>query len=33
MAGSPNAVFGDGDPKVNAQTLLKAAFEATLQKV
>ena len=28
-----NAVFGHGDPKINAQTLLKAAFEATLQKV
>ncbi len=28
-----NAVFGQGDPKINAQTLLKAAFEATLQKV
>jgi ribulose-phosphate 3-epimerase len=28
-----NAVFGHGDPKVNAQTLLKAATEATLQKV
>jgi ribulose-phosphate 3-epimerase len=28
-----NAVFSHGDPKVNAQTLLKAAFEATLQKV
>ncbi len=28
-----NAVFSHGDPMVNAQTLLKAAFEATLQKV
>jgi ribulose-phosphate 3-epimerase len=28
-----NAVFGSGDPKVNAQKLLKAAVEATLQKV
>jgi ribulose-phosphate 3-epimerase len=28
-----NAVFGQGDPKVNAQRLLKAATEATLQKV
>jgi len=28
-----NAVFGDGNPKVNAQKLLKAATEATLQKV
>ena len=28
-----NAVFGKGDPKVNAQKLLKAATEATLQKV
>ena len=28
-----NAVFGDGNPKINAQTLLKAAVEATLQKV
>jgi ribulose-phosphate 3-epimerase len=28
-----NAVFSRGDPKSNAQTLLKAAFEATLQKV
>jgi ribulose-phosphate 3-epimerase len=28
-----NAVFSHGDPKINAQTLLKAAFEATLQKV
>ena len=28
-----NAVFGTGNPKVNAQTLLKAAMEATLQKV
>ncbi len=28
-----NAVFGAGDPKSNAQLLLKAAFEATLQKV
>jgi len=31
VAGS--AVFGRGDPKVNAQNLLKAAMEATLQKV
>ena len=28
-----NAVFSHGDPKVNAQNLLKAALEATLQKV
>jgi len=28
-----NAVFGKGDPKDNAQKLLKAATEATLQKV
>jgi ribulose-phosphate 3-epimerase len=28
-----NAVFGQGDPKSNAQKLLKAAVEATLQKV
>ena len=28
-----NAVFSQGDPKINAQTLLKAAFEATLQQV
>jgi ribulose-phosphate 3-epimerase len=28
-----NAVFGQGDPKSNAQKLLKAATEATLQKV
>jgi ribulose-phosphate 3-epimerase len=28
-----NAVFGHGDPKMNAQRLLKAATEATLQKV
>ena len=28
-----NAVFSTGDPMVNAQTLLKAAVEATLQKV
>ncbi len=28
-----NAVFGAGDPKSNSQRLLKAAFEATLQKV
>lgn len=28
-----NAVFGHGDPRVNASRLLKAAFEATLQKV
>ena len=28
-----NAVFGKGDPKSNAQNLLKAATEATLQKV
>jgi ribulose-phosphate 3-epimerase len=28
-----NAVFGAGDPKINAQKLLKAATEATLQKV
>jgi len=28
-----NAVFGQGDPKTNAQKLLKAAAEATLLKV
>jgi len=28
-----NAVFGSVNPKTNAQTLLKAALEATLQKV
>ena len=28
-----NAVFGKGDPKVNAEKLLKTAAEATLQKV
>jgi len=28
-----NAVFSHGDPKINAQTLLKAALDATLQKV
>ena len=28
-----NAVFGSGDPKTNSQKLLKAACEATLQKV
>ncbi len=28
-----NAVFGQGDPKTNAQKLLKAALEATLQRV
>jgi len=28
-----NAVFGKGDPTVNARNLLKAATEATLQKV
>src|SRR5438105_5743277 len=28
-----NAVFSHGDPMINAQTLLKAAFEATLLKV
>jgi len=28
-----NAVFGKGDPKTNAEKLLKAATEATLQKV
>ncbi|MBZ5574021.1 MAG: ribulose-phosphate 3-epimerase [Acidobacteriia bacterium] len=28
-----NAVFGNGDPKINARKLLKAATEATLQKV
>jgi ribulose-phosphate 3-epimerase len=28
-----NAVFGEGDPKSNAQKLLKAATEAALQKV
>ena len=28
-----NAVFSHGDPMINAQTLLKAALEATLQKV
>ena len=28
-----NAVFGKGDPKMNAESLLKAATEAALQKV
>ena len=28
-----NAVFGHGDPKTNAEKLLKAGLEATLQKV
>jgi ribulose-phosphate 3-epimerase len=28
-----NAVFSQGDPKINAQTLLKAALEANLQQV
>ena len=28
-----NAVFSQGDPKVNAESLLKAALEATMQKV
>jgi ribulose-phosphate 3-epimerase len=28
-----NAIFGRGDPKVNAQQILKTAVEATLQKV
>jgi ribulose-phosphate 3-epimerase len=28
-----NAVFGKGDPKVNAEQLLKTAVEATLQRV
>jgi pentose-5-phosphate-3-epimerase len=28
-----NAVFGHGDPRSNAQRLLKAASEATLQRV
>jgi hypothetical protein len=28
-----NAVFGQGDPKTNAQKLLKMATEASLQKV
>lgn len=28
-----NAVFGHGDPKINAEKLLKAGVEATLQKV
>lgn len=28
-----NAVFGSGDPKTNAEKLLRAAAEATLQKV
>jgi ribulose-phosphate 3-epimerase len=28
-----NAVFSHGDPMINAQNLLKAALEATLQKV
>ena len=28
-----NAVFGHGDPKTNAEKLLKAGIEATLQKV
>jgi pentose-5-phosphate-3-epimerase len=28
-----NAVFGHGDPKINAQNLLKAAVEASLARV
>ena len=28
-----NAVFGNGDPRKNAEALLKAATEAALQKV
>lgn len=28
-----NAVFGQGDPKINAENLLKTAIEATLQRV
>ena len=28
-----NAVFSHGDPKINAENLLKAALEATMQKV
>jgi len=28
-----NAIFGKGDPKINARELLKTAVEATLQKV
>ena len=28
-----NAIFGQGDPKVNAEKLLKTAVEATLQRV
>jgi ribulose-phosphate 3-epimerase len=28
-----NTIFGKGDPKVNAEKLLKTAVEATLQKV
>jgi ribulose-phosphate 3-epimerase len=28
-----NAVFGHGDPRSNAQKLLKAATESTLQRV
>lgn len=28
-----NAVFGEGDPKINAEKLLRTAVEATLQKV
>jgi hypothetical protein len=28
-----NAIFGKGDPRVNAEKLLKTAVEATLQKV
>ena len=28
-----NAVFGSGDPKKNAETLLRVAMEAALQKV
>jgi ribulose-phosphate 3-epimerase len=28
-----NAVFGNGDPRKNAQALLKVAAEAALQKV
>jgi len=28
-----NTIFGKGDPKINAEKLLKTAVEATLQKV
>jgi ribulose-phosphate 3-epimerase len=28
-----NAIFGEGDPTINVQQLLKSAVEATLQRV